>query len=615
MYYCRVCHSQNFSALDNGEQICGVCGTQSQDYIADVVEWEPNLSTRVTIKKTRPKEARGTSSTAPAISPNEAFQRVLKLQVEALILQFHCSPLLYSVVGKLWIDFLSKSRLENKDKSSLNNESSLPSIDNCQQIDSAHTDGLHNASSFTFDTSNALANESTHNENDETNKNQPEENDFEMGSVEDPNNDDDDDDDDTDNDRHVSDSEVVTLRHRDRNDDNIEKTLHYSTDGDDLISDADDNPSDVVSVKSRKMEDDCRFTHSGVPKLSLSLCFLYLACLWLREPILLRDFIVWAREERLPYVSAVKTLPPSVRNILLYRPFRFPTSRSLLKTTKKLSDFLDFVPPPHDPFTIFIRFYKDLSLPMELLPCTLRLWERNKPTLSLHSRIPMHAMLMAYVVITLKLCYGFDDKYRTKLADKHNFYKNLSIRTLQQWLEHRIKLVSETPFHNPHSLREWKSLSRHELQSYLEFCKKQIFSDDEDKMPSVLRELKDLLESAIRRATAVNELPITSSRDISVTQQSQQPPALTDAANAMAVRADNVQETSPAPKKRKVTLSEKGHYAGPASQYVIYKSDKLGEFHKSYAFLLHICASYVHTTIKVLQKAVRTAENEFLKQI
>lgn len=152
--------------------------------------------------------------------------------------------------------------------------------------------------------------------------------------------------------------------------------------------------------------------------------------------------------------------------------------------SKKLSHFLDFHPPPHNPLIVFTRFYCDLSFPcmsffsivekrllilksaqlnewenvslqhtVELLPCTLRLWERNKPILSLHSKIPMYATLMAYVIITLKLCYGFDDKNRTKISDKYNFYKNLSIRTLQEWFDHRINLLSTTQPQFPFSLR------------------------------------------------------------------------------------------------------------------------------------------------------------------
>lgn len=197
--------------------------------------------------------------------------------------------------------------------------------------------------------------------------------------------------------------------------------------------------------------------------------------------------------------------------------------------------------------------------------------------------------------------------------------------------------------------RELRSLSQQGLKSYLEFCKKQVFSEDEEQIPhgisnfisilsifinnihlltrrkwTVLRDLKDLLESAVERSMTTNNRSNTNTNT---------------STNTTSSCATTFSNESPQPLKkrfwlnrvcwlwrlrgnshfwhfsRKVTLNNKSYYFGPASQYVIYKSDSFGEFHQSYLFLLQICASYIHTPVAVLQKAVHTAEKEFLKTI
>jgi hypothetical protein len=223
----------------------------------------------------------------------------LKLQVEALIQKFNCVPELYSVVGKLWIDFLVKSPEQKTRKSpSSTKDSSVVT----------HTNELDENASLTFDQNitrllsdefNSEQNKNTQNQNEQNNKNHPLENTLTVGSLEDPSDDDNYDNEspfeDNGREGYASDSEAMNLRQNTKKN-NESQIQHYSTDGDDNPDDDDDNDDESVNYKnrtSRKKNNDLSFTRLGVPKLSLSLCFLYLACLWLRERVLLRDLIVY----------------------------------------------------------------------------------------------------------------------------------------------------------------------------------------------------------------------------------------------------------------------------------------------------------------------------------
>jgi hypothetical protein len=219
----------------------------------------------------------------------------LKLQVEALIQKFNCVSELYSVVGKLWIDFLVKS-LEHKTRKSPSSTKDSAVISNTNEFDENKSlSADQNIARLLSDDINSDQNNNTQNQNDQNNKNRPLENDLTVGSLEDPNDDENYDNDNLfeDNGRegYASDSEAMILRQNTKKSDE-KRQIHYSTDGDDNPDDDDDVSVSSKNRISRKTTNDLSFTHSDVPKLSLSLCFLYLACLWVRERILLRDLIV-----------------------------------------------------------------------------------------------------------------------------------------------------------------------------------------------------------------------------------------------------------------------------------------------------------------------------------
>lgn len=54
-------------------------------------------------------------------------------------------------------------------------------------------------------------------------------------------------------------------------------------------------------------------------------------------------------------------------------------------------------------------------------------------------------------------------------------------------------------------------------------------------------------------------------------------------------------------------------HANPAKHYTIYKKEKTGEYHRSYNFMLQICARHIDTTVVVLQSAVLAVEQQLLK--
>jgi hypothetical protein len=252
---------------------------------------------------------------------------ILKLQVETLITQFRCASQLYSVVGKLWIDFLTKS-FEEREKtksSSLSNDSKsthlfeMNSTPLNTQINNNNNITQHNVVSSL----NNLNLSSTNNNNIHNNNvnslnqhikddiNESVEEDFTLGSLEDPNTEDE-------KRNNIDNNNIMNMNiasdsdsFEDREDGVIEEDslslievneTHHNInnkDYDRYNDDIDDyNPEEIASTHSQKHDTQSKEQNVFLklfekPKLSLTLCFLYLACLWIREPILVSDLIMY----------------------------------------------------------------------------------------------------------------------------------------------------------------------------------------------------------------------------------------------------------------------------------------------------------------------------------
>eukprot|EP00029_Vermamoeba_vermiformis_P004313 TRINITY_DN14852_c0_g1_i1.p1 TRINITY_DN14852_c0_g1~~TRINITY_DN14852_c0_g1_i1.p1 ORF type:complete len:243 (+),score=35.75 TRINITY_DN14852_c0_g1_i1:58-786(+) len=101
---CRVCRSESFSQTEGGDYVCEICGTQSQDYANEVVEFESNITSARHVKTKKKVERKEVE----LLTYEEGFQMVLQSQVETMISRFGCSENLYPIVGQLWLQFLKK---------------------------------------------------------------------------------------------------------------------------------------------------------------------------------------------------------------------------------------------------------------------------------------------------------------------------------------------------------------------------------------------------------------------------------------------------------------------------------------------------------------------------
>lgn len=88
------------------------------------------------------------------------------------------------------------------------------------------------------------------------------------------------------------------------------------------------------------------------------------------------------------------------------------------------------------------------------MKCIMSLFTRFPPTLVLGGQPSDRALLMSYVVVAMKLVYGFNDAVRSKAFDKRNeFYKKLPHSSLNAWLRERLVLVQTERKKVPSSLR------------------------------------------------------------------------------------------------------------------------------------------------------------------
>jgi hypothetical protein len=113
---CRVCARQEFEKTEKGFYICKLCGAElevisqteaffffaqsfAQDYGKEVLEYEDKQNRGRTMTITSGVMKRN-------VHPEEILQKILQVQVEALISKFEVHPSLYIAVGELWKMYL-----------------------------------------------------------------------------------------------------------------------------------------------------------------------------------------------------------------------------------------------------------------------------------------------------------------------------------------------------------------------------------------------------------------------------------------------------------------------------------------------------------------------------
>jgi hypothetical protein len=103
----------------------------------------------------------------------------------------------------------------------------------------------------------------------------------------------------------------------------------------------------------------------------------------------------------------------------------------------------------------------------------MSLFSRHPPALLLGGNPSDRAILMSYIVVAMKLVYGFDDSARNISFDKRNqFYRKLSHESLNAWLGERLALVLNEKIKIPSSARDLRKLDS--LVGYVNFVKQHV---------------------------------------------------------------------------------------------------------------------------------------------
>lgn len=202
---------------------------------------------------------------------------VLQSQVETMISRFGCSENLHHIVGQLWLQFLKKYYeyvYKDNDKSDEVSQVIVDDEDENKEKDEQESIGQSDP-----------VNENSAPENTNNNNNGIDE-----GAVQ-PN---------------ISSDPLNNTNVTDKS--NVEPNDQQN--GENKAGEAAPNTEENAKVPSIKA-----FLSRKKPKFSLSVCFIYLGCLWCREPLDISDIMRWMRSGELPFVSVVNSLPRNIDKI------------------------------------------------------------------------------------------------------------------------------------------------------------------------------------------------------------------------------------------------------------------------------------------------------------
>ncbi|KAJ8615271.1 hypothetical protein MRB53_034643 [Persea americana] len=183
----------------------------------------------------------------------------------------------------------------------------------------------------------------------------------------------------------------------------------------------------------------CKFLKRRIPlHTSLTVCFL--ACHIAREAILPTDISKWAREGKLPYMSAFvslekyiggpsRTCPLSSR--ILFRP-RIAVEPMLLEThAATVAEHIGLLLPPVNFHAIARRYLEQLSLPTEkILSHASHIYEWSMPPdlwLSTNiGRLPTRVCVMSILIVAIRILYNINGHGKWEASFPNQVPKKLS---------------------------------------------------------------------------------------------------------------------------------------------------------------------------------------------
>lgn len=307
--------------------------------------------------------------------------------------------------------------------------------------------------------------------------------------------------------------------------------------------------------------------------LNITLAIIYLGCLCLHEPITIGDLIRWARSGVLPFLSAYKILPVNMKQAIYLKPTRVPKSEVISNNCRDLVEQLKLDIPPMNFRSILRSWKSDLFLPDNIVEYVERLVNRYGFEFTICQKQSPHALLMACVVIVMKLIYGFEDKktYEPRI--------NISCKNLEAWLNEMMTKLISARIDIPWSVSDLMHMSYQNFKQFIEFCK-------EHPLHRLERYLFSIEHKELASLVKVNGFG-------------------SDPIDYNSIDTDE--------RKKKIHIPGVGTYKA-YTRYVIYDDSIIGDYHRSYSFLLCVCAMQIEVKPAELVRAVSKLEGQIFRE-
>ncbi|CAI8616883.1 unnamed protein product [Vicia faba] len=215
--------------------------------------------------------------------------------------------------------------------------------------------------------------------------------------------------------------------------------------------------------------------------------------LWFREAIMPSDIIKWAREGKLPYLSAFVKIEerfksPSIAcpisSSYMFRPKRALSVHKLESYASSIAQFIGLELPPVNFYALAYRYLEKLSLPVEkILPYACRIYEWSMPPdlwLSLskdYFRLPTHVCVVSVLVVAIRILYNINGYGEWEKSLSHNGSAKYSAKNPAKHRKHDLD-CAELLQHLHAIYNEIADTSDYskDLPAYLKYCKDVVFA-------------------------------------------------------------------------------------------------------------------------------------------
>ncbi|XP_058729069.1 TATA box-binding protein-associated factor RNA polymerase I subunit B-like isoform X1 [Vicia villosa] len=219
----------------------------------------------------------------------------------------------------------------------------------------------------------------------------------------------------------------------------------------------------------------------------------YLACHIAREAIMPSDIIKWAREGRLPYLSAFVEIEkrmkhPSIAcpisSSYMFRPKRALSVYKLESHASSIAQFIGLELPPVNFYALAYRYLEKLSLPVEkILPYACRIYEWSMPPdlwLSLskdYFRLPTHVCVVSVLVVAIRILYNINGYGDWEKSLSHNGSAKDSAKNPAEHRKHDLDCAGLLQhLHATYNEIADSSEYSKDLLAYLKYCKDVVFA-------------------------------------------------------------------------------------------------------------------------------------------